>query len=98
MKFLTVDKIQIALYVENHCPNTIWPSLFHNISVFPCTPTDISDLAKSDFLCLDHKRKNFINNLASTNISSIKHGLIKKPEIMHESSKLADQKRQDKLQ
>lgn len=32
------------------------------------------------------------------NSSSINHGLIKKPEIMHESSKLADQRKQDKLQ
>jgi len=32
------------------------------------------------------------------NISSIKHGLIKKPEIMHEISKLANQRKQDKLQ
>jgi len=38
------------------------------------------------------------HNLASTNISNIKQGLMKKPEIMHESSKLADQKKQDKLQ
>jgi len=57
MKFLTVDKIQTALYVENHCPNTMWPLLFHTISVFPCTPADISDFAKSDFLCLDHKKR-----------------------------------------
>jgi len=31
------------------------------------------------------------------NSSSINHGLMKKPEIMHESSKLADQRKQDKL-
>jgi len=32
------------------------------------------------------------------NSSSIKHGLMKKPEITRESSKLADQRKQDKLQ
>jgi hypothetical protein len=61
MKFLIVDKIETALYAENHCSNTMQPLLFHAMSVFPFTPADISDLAKSDYLCLDYKRKHFIN-------------------------------------
>lgn len=32
------------------------------------------------------------------NSSSINHGLKKKPETMHESLKVADQRKQDKLQ